>query len=470
MGTLFTKPQPELGISAEAGGTDENVVFSKSSGQDAPFDETPCFEERIRREMTFKQEAELQSIKTSCGVFQVKQEVIPETGDDPFDLFPSTNEAQKENGYEPFQVKQEIKSEPEDDTMQATSMEAQKENGYEPFQVKQEIKSEPEEDIMQPTSNESEKENGYEPFQVKQEIKSEPEEDIMQLTSNEAEKENGFQWGSLPMPQAVAGSEDDAVTGDAVRGTGEAKVDDDEDPRNPQYIPKWGNFYQHDNLRKDDDGAMVGEMGVLAADTEAGRNPRLWRPDAAETWGHDKFLESEQQPKIKDEVIGAYGYGMPGGAGGIKVEQKDKPFKCSDCEKAFPSNVALKQHNFLLHFAKSPAILPHKMAAKKGNKLFKCFGNHHFESEECVFKTSHLGECDYHKKTSLYLECRGQYCGTQSCGFKTTRHNWAGKMRRHQEASRQQPLQEAHPFTYNHDRQTTDNRGLASPSVPDYFI
>jgi hypothetical protein len=33
----------------------------------------------------------------------------------------------------------------------------------------------------------------------------------------------------------------------------EKKIDDDEDRRNPQYIPKRGTFYEHDDRTADDD-------------------------------------------------------------------------------------------------------------------------------------------------------------------------------------------------------------------------
>merc|ERR1719259_308721 len=118
-----------------------------------------------------------------------------------------------------------------------------------------------------------------------------------------------------------SGSEEDCdVTEDVddVREAGdgqeEAKVDDDEDRRNPQYIPKRGNFYEHDD-REDSEGEAGSKDGKEGSskDGDEGkdgepRKQRVWRSEAVEKWGHDKFMELEQEPKSKDELVSAYGY------------------------------------------------------------------------------------------------------------------------------------------------------------------
>ena len=82
-----------------------------------------------------------------------------------------------------------------------------------------------------------------------------------------------------------------------------AKVDDDEDRRNPQYIPKKGMFYEHDDRIDTDE-----EEAEAKQAEEESRKKRVPRSEAIEKWGHDKFLEREQAPKSKDELVNTYGY------------------------------------------------------------------------------------------------------------------------------------------------------------------
>ena len=91
------------------------------------------------------------------------------------------------------------------------------------------------------------------------------------------------------------------------RGAGDGqeenkKVDDDEDRRNPQYIPKKGMFYEHD------DRIDSGEEGAEGDKTETAKPARIPRSENVERWGHDKFLEREQQPKTREELVNVYGY------------------------------------------------------------------------------------------------------------------------------------------------------------------
>merc|ERR1719410_3388734 len=38
------------------------------------------------------------------------------------------------------------------------------------------------------------------------------------------------------------------------------------------------------------------------------KKEKVWKADASERWGHDKFMEMEQTPKNEDELVAAYGY------------------------------------------------------------------------------------------------------------------------------------------------------------------
>jgi len=77
-------------------------------------------------------------------------------------------------------------------------------------------------------------------------------------------------------------------------------LDDDEDKKNPQYIPKRGMFYEHDDRIDPEDETQEEEK------VEIKKKP--WKSDTADKWGHDKFAEIEQTPKSKDELVAIYGY------------------------------------------------------------------------------------------------------------------------------------------------------------------
>ncbi|XP_022692536.1 uncharacterized protein LOC111262339 isoform X2 [Varroa jacobsoni] len=114
-------------------------------------------------------------------------------------------------------------------------------------------------------------------------------------------------------------------------------LDFDEDKRNPQYIPKKGAFYEHDDRRGTDDesdedttGGARGEDGLKAGDgTESGaggaggiggrgdspelcgrggRAPKVLQSETRDRWEHDLYDASEQGPKSVDELIAQYGY------------------------------------------------------------------------------------------------------------------------------------------------------------------
>lgn len=99
------------------------------------------------------------------------------------------------------------------------------------------------------------------------------------------------------------------------------KVDDDEDRSNPQYIPKKGTFYEHDDrtLEDEEDGKAGDES--INNDDPAGpggerkggdknavsKATKKWQA-SADRWTHDRFEESEQAPKSRAELVSAYGY------------------------------------------------------------------------------------------------------------------------------------------------------------------
>ncbi|XP_056143406.1 protein CASC3 [Lampris incognitus] len=80
------------------------------------------------------------------------------------------------------------------------------------------------------------------------------------------------------------------------------KLDDDEDRKNPAYIPRKGLFFEHD------------VRGHAQEDERPkGRNRKLWKDEGR--WEHDRFREEEQAPKSREELIAIYGYDIRNGGG-----------------------------------------------------------------------------------------------------------------------------------------------------------
>ncbi|KAJ2940886.1 hypothetical protein O0L34_g10146 [Tuta absoluta] len=97
----------------------------------------------------------------------------------------------------------------------------------------------------------------------------------------------------------------------------ERRVDDDEDRSNPQYIPKRGTFYEHDDRTADNGGEESANTRDGASETasekkegespaERRRGPR--KSESVNKWSHDKYNENEQAPKSRDELVAIYGY------------------------------------------------------------------------------------------------------------------------------------------------------------------
>ncbi|XP_056257418.1 protein CASC3 [Seriola aureovittata] len=80
------------------------------------------------------------------------------------------------------------------------------------------------------------------------------------------------------------------------------QLDDDEDRKNPAYIPRKGLFFEHD---------VRGH--AQEEERPKGRNRKLWKDEGR--WEHDKFREEEQAPKSREELIAIYGYDIRNGGG-----------------------------------------------------------------------------------------------------------------------------------------------------------
>lgn len=84
--------------------------------------------------------------------------------------------------------------------------------------------------------------------------------------------------------------------------TNSKPIDDDVDKRNPQYIPKKGNFYEHDNRADNEKNAENEEKKV---EKSGGKHEKR---NVADKWTHDCYDENEQSPKSKSELVSKYGY------------------------------------------------------------------------------------------------------------------------------------------------------------------
>ncbi|XP_022211932.2 protein CASC3 [Drosophila obscura] len=114
----------------------------------------------------------------------------------------------------------------------------------------------------------------------------------------------------------------------------EAQKKVDEDRSNPQYIPKRGTFYEHDDRTAETEGGPVletesssqtlpesnGEVNGVSASgaTPSGQPPTIsqasktmkqWQPaSGGDRWSHDRFEAADQAPKSRAELLQSYGY------------------------------------------------------------------------------------------------------------------------------------------------------------------
>lgn len=128
--------------------------------------------------------------------------------------------------------------------------------------------------------------------------------------------------------------EDEAIDDERESGDGQEelesesgakkKVDHDEDRSNPQYIPKKGTFYEHDDRTAEDLDAeeeevpenannstegLSGSTKVLSTQNQKVTPKQVKKvKDTADRWSHDRFNEYEQAPKSRSELVSAYGY------------------------------------------------------------------------------------------------------------------------------------------------------------------
>lgn len=135
----------------------------------------------------------------------------------------------------------------------------------------------------------------------------------------------------VPDNEKQAESSDEDVDEDESSSDQPTKpLDDDEDMRKPQYIPKRGAFYEHDDRLGSDEEVKVGADGESV--TSEGSQPKSvkqltisnkksnpQRPPKEQSdtkvvsidsdrWGHDMFREEEQKPKSREELLTSYGY------------------------------------------------------------------------------------------------------------------------------------------------------------------
>ncbi|XP_072298938.1 protein CASC3 [Eucyclogobius newberryi] len=112
---------------------------------------------------------------------------------------------------------------------------------------------------------------------------------------NESKEENKADDKNDVTGERQSGDGQESTDHPETKVGGKQKLDDDEDRKNPAYIPRKGLFFEHD-LR----GATQEE------ERPKGRNRKLWKDEGR--WEHDRFREEEQAPKSREELIAIYGY------------------------------------------------------------------------------------------------------------------------------------------------------------------
>lgn len=146
------------------------------------------------------------------------------------------------------------------------------------------------------------------------------EEEELVTDGEEGEEDEEDDDGSDDDVIEVLDNERQSGDGQEQETDSKRKVDDDEDRSNPQYIPKKGTFYEHDDrtLEDEEDGKAgdesvnnddpAGPGGDRKVDKNAvSKATKKWQA-SADRWTHDRFDESEQAPKSRAELVSAYGY------------------------------------------------------------------------------------------------------------------------------------------------------------------
>ncbi|GIX71507.1 protein CASC3, partial [Caerostris extrusa] len=114
--------------------------------------------------------------------------------------------------------------------------------------------------------------------------------------ASEEEEEGELEEGEYVEEERQQGDGEECSPSNAVN---EKELDFDEDRRNPQYIPKKGMFYEHDDRNNED-------IKEKEQEPPRDRKKKLWLDEGK--WGHDRFREDEQLPKSRNELIDTYGY------------------------------------------------------------------------------------------------------------------------------------------------------------------
>lgn len=141
---------------------------------------------------------------------------------------------------------------------------------------------------------------------VKDHSDHELEEDLEDVVSGEEHDEEAEDEGEDEEGEDEEDDdeEDEGEEGDEAGEQAAAKpLDDDEDRRNPQYIPKRGGFYEHDDRTREE-----GEEGTPEQPVVEEKPKKNMRSEAVERWGHDMFDEIQQGPKSDHELVAVYGY------------------------------------------------------------------------------------------------------------------------------------------------------------------
>ncbi|KAK2720551.1 hypothetical protein QYM36_004435 [Artemia franciscana] len=100
----------------------------------------------------------------------------------------------------------------------------------------------------------------------------------------------------------VEGSIGEREAGDGQESQASKSLDDDEDKKNPQYIPKRGGFYEHDDRLEPGEEIPV----VKEQEERPKKPPRV----VADRWLHDRYDERQQGPKSEEELVAMYGYNI----------------------------------------------------------------------------------------------------------------------------------------------------------------
>ncbi|XP_059477603.1 protein CASC3 [Neocloeon triangulifer] len=128
----------------------------------------------------------------------------------------------------------------------------------------------------------------------------ETEDRLRKRDNEDGTEEEGDEEEGTADEEELYGDKREEGDGEEESGSAkEKKLDDDEDRRNPQYIPKKGTFYEHDDRGADEPDEE--------AESKEEKPKKAWK-ESADRWSHDKFNEADQAPKSRDELVTSYGY------------------------------------------------------------------------------------------------------------------------------------------------------------------